>query len=503
MAERELNIILQAKDLASKTIQTAGSAIQENFKKVQAAAGVASLAIVGFAAASLKSFASAGEEISNMAAKTGISTEALSGLKLAADDAGISMGAVEGAVKKMQVNLTAMGQAGEDAQGPLTNLGLTLDELKDLTPDEQLISIGNAIGQIQDPAKKTAAAMEIFGKAGTELLPIFADGALSMEEMAQKARELGVSFDEGAVQKALDLDAAMDDLGTSIKGATQQIAISLAPAITDLVEKLTPVISKVTTWVAENPKLTAVLLAVTAAVTGLIAILPVLAAGILAVTAVSAPLLLGVLAVGAAIALLIAGIVLLVMHWDQLKAKILDVWTSIIIFIAPIIENFKNIVINGIVAVAQNIIAQMTTLKENWSNMWNDMLNIVGPIVDGIRNIVAPVVDLIQGAVNAMKDLANIAVEGIGSLGGGNKKSTKKRAKGGPLSAGDVAVVGEGGAEVFVPDVRGMVIPSSRAGVGGSQVNLTISGNQFLDRSSAEKMGDMIIDSLRLNLRLA
>lgn len=82
------------------------------------------------------------------------------------------------------------------------------------------------------------------------------------------------------------------------------------------------------------------------------------------------------------------------------------------------------------------------------------------------------------------------------------KESTKKRAFGGPVTAGVPYIVGERRPELFVPDSNGRIVPSlptSGAGAGGMNINLTITGNTLLDSRAAEKIGDLLISRLKLN----
>jgi hypothetical protein len=74
-------------------------------------------------------------------------------------------------------------------------------------------------------------------------------------------------------------------------------------------------------------------------------------------------------------------------------------------------------------------------------------------------------------------------------------------ANGGRPGMGKPSIVGENGPELFVPDQVGTVIPNSR--LGGSSVNITITGNTLLDHNAAEKIGDMIFDKLRLQQRIS
>jgi hypothetical protein len=106
-------------------------------------------------------------------------------------------------------------------------------------------------------------------------------------------------------------------------------------------------------------------------------------------------------------------------------------------------------------------------------------LTAVGKILGGLISGFASVLGTIQGVVNAIRSLVDLVrnnpiVEGISGLissafGGA-------RASGGPVSAGKSYLVGEQGAEMFVPSQNGMIVPNGALGGGGTQINLTVNG---------------------------
>ena len=100
------------------------------------------------------------------------------------------------------------------------------------------------------------------------------------------------------------------------------------------------------------------------------------------------------------------------------------------------------------------------------------VINVVGSLIGGFQtlfNAIGNVIDRIQGMINLVKN--NAAVRGIAGLidsafGG-------FRAAGGPVQAGKSYVVGERGAEMFVPSSNGTIVPN---GGMGSTINLTVNG---------------------------
>lgn len=174
--------------------------------------GLAGLAASGLVAAGaigygVKNVLDLGGSLSDMSAKTGIAIDSLMILNQAGKDAGIEN--LTGAVSKMQKVLIAVAEGGAGpAADALNQLGLSAKTLAKMPANEALDKIGAAIRKIDDPAKKAATSMAIFGKSGAELLPLFADaGALG--------NAAGVIGGQAAImaKNAAAFDQASDSLG--------------------------------------------------------------------------------------------------------------------------------------------------------------------------------------------------------------------------------------------------------------------------------------------------
>jgi len=101
------------------------------------------------------------------------------------------------------------------------------------------------------------------------------------------------------------------------------------------------------------------------------------------------------------------------------------------------------------------------------------VINVVGTLISGFQTlygIINSVVSTIRTLISLVAN--NAAVKGIsnaisGAFGG-------FRAAGGSVTAGKAYVVGEQGAEMFVPSSNGTIVPNG--GMGGSTINITVNG---------------------------
>lgn len=236
---------------ASKTLDTWGKGIA----KAGAAATAVGSAVVAPLLGAAKVLADMAGPLADMSARTGIGVEALQELGYAAQMGGASLEAVEAGVRKMQKNLVEAAGGSKTAAEAFEGLGLSVSYLQTLAPEDQFKAVAQALSEIDDPAKKTAATMEILGKSGTALLPIIADGADGLDKFAQAARAAGLVLSKEDVEAADTLGDSLDTLWASMKTGYAKVGAALAPMLTDFAEKVTSVVATVGNWIRENPEL--------------------------------------------------------------------------------------------------------------------------------------------------------------------------------------------------------------------------------------------------------
>ena len=139
-----------------------------------------------------KMAASGGSAIADLAEKAGTSVEAISALGYAARRNDVPIEELAAGIKKMQVNITDAARGGKQGQEALAAIGLTADQLGRLLPEEQFRLLADRIAAIQNPTERAAAAVKIFGRTGTELLPLLLQGSDGIAKWEARARALGL-----------------------------------------------------------------------------------------------------------------------------------------------------------------------------------------------------------------------------------------------------------------------------------------------------------------------
>lgn len=356
--------------------------IGASIKKHQKAIGIGMIAVGGAilaaGALSIKTFAQMGDAVQKMALRTGFSTEALSELKHAADISGASLETLEKGIKKMSKTIVDASDGLATYVRSFEKIGLTAEELMELSPEEQFDKITMAIAALESPTLRAAVAQDIFGRAGTQLLPLLAAGADGIRELREEAHKLGIVFDQEAADKAAEFTDALTRLNEAISGVKKAIAIELTPIITEFLEtKIIPLIEKIIAWAEENPKLARTLTLTTMAVGGLLialggllVMLPSLKAGILILATGIGLLISPIGLIAAAVLYLITVGFLVAKHWGTITADLLRLWKSIE---AVGVRAF------GAVAVAvQSAIDYVMSLYELLQKLWRMLKMMMG-----------------------------------------------------------------------------------------------------------------------------
>jgi hypothetical protein len=238
-----------------KGLKDAGKDLKDWGKSVTAVGQTifaAGLAMKGAMAASATIFAETGAGLVRMSEKTGIGVASLSALSYAADQTGTDMETLEKAIFQMDKRL-GMAIIGDDegAKG-FRRLGLSIQDLANMSPEQRLMTISDALARIPDAAERAAAKAGVFGKMGGQLAPLLDHGSGAIKRLMGEADRLGITLSTSDALAAQDLDRAMRGAWATVKGTAVAIGSALAPAFTEFFTSARDSIGQVVVWIKEN-----------------------------------------------------------------------------------------------------------------------------------------------------------------------------------------------------------------------------------------------------------
>ena len=265
-----------------------------------------------------------------------------------------------------------LGLSVTDSNGNLKNTGQFMNELMIAT------------SKLENKTHQQAVMTALLSTTGEELLPHLENWEQKMKEM-----EKGNYVTDSQLKKVIEFKQKWNDLKLQFEGTRNAIGQALMPILQELMEKVSPVVEKLTNWINENPKLVEGILIVGGVIAGLGAIVTTL----------------GIALSG------LAGII-----------------TLVNIAFAP-----TNLLIMGIVVAIGGIIGMTILMKKAWDENWN-----------GVRDKAKEVCDKVLNWWTNLKDaiLNNPIVATVRQVFSGGNDSNSKNNKGQKSAWGTKRVVG-------------------------------------------------------------
>ena len=253
----DLNIIGRFIDQTKPGVDSAErrvGGLRGALQRVTPSARTAGLAIAGIAAAGVAigvklvaDVISTSRELSAFAERAGASAEALQVWGRIAEESGGSVEDVADGLREMNLRLAEAASLGSGpAVDALDLLGLSLEDLKDLEPEEQFRLIRDAIAAIEDPALKTFAAEELLGGSSERLTALLQENAAGFREQEKAARDAGGILSNETVEAGKEAGLALDKIKQALSGVANDGVAVVLPKIIEfakyLSENLGPVI---------------------------------------------------------------------------------------------------------------------------------------------------------------------------------------------------------------------------------------------------------------------
>ena len=181
-----------------------------------------------------------GDQIDKMAKRTGIGTEALSALGFASEITGSKIEDVEKAIARQQLSLKQASDGLTTATRGYDELGLSVEALMAMSPEDQFMATAKAIGEVADESRRSALAQEVFGRAGRKIIPLL---TADLKLLTAEAMRLGIIITPEQADAAAELT---DDflklkksvLGVALSAGVMKPAASLIKELTAAVVRL-------------------------------------------------------------------------------------------------------------------------------------------------------------------------------------------------------------------------------------------------------------------------
>lgn len=209
------------------------------------AGGVAAAMATAFGAGSIINQARLIADTDSLAKSIGMATGDLQAWDYAAQQAGLAGGQMGDILKDITERIGEFTAEGTgEAAALFENLNLDIEEMKRLSPDQQLLRIAEAISTLETRGEKISY-LERLGSDATRLLPLLDNNAALLRENINEAKALNVAMSQVDIENAVQANRAMMQLTGTMDGFINQVVADLGPGLATGVGGLTDFIQEV------------------------------------------------------------------------------------------------------------------------------------------------------------------------------------------------------------------------------------------------------------------
>lgn len=476
-------------------------------------ATAAASAVVGLAT----NAADTADEIDKMSQKIGISTESYQEWSYVMGQNGMDVEKLSVGMKTLVSQMDSAASGTASAQENFDKLGVSIYDASGKLKDQEtmLNEAMHALADMENGTEKARLATELFGKAGIEMMPMLNQGSGAMDELTQRAHDLGLVMSEEAVGAGVTLGDTIDDikqsfsavgrnLGTAVIPVVQQFAEvilqsmpmiqeaigALAPILADVVASFLPALIEVAQMLLPMlvelinqllPVITEIAAAILPMITGLIQqVMPFLMQIVEAVLPLVTTMLNAIMPILTALFDILSPIFEVV---TALIAPLVEIMSTILQPIITLVSTLIEVALKPLIPVVEAVAEVITTIlgaafealapiiesitdvfgglidfitgvfSGNWEKAWDGIVNIF----KGIFNLIPSAIEgIINGAIGLINGIINgingiTGVIGIPAIPNIPTVTLPKLEEGGILEKGQVGILEGNGAEAVVP----------------------------------------------------
>lgn len=212
-----------------------------------AASAVAIDAAVTGAFSLAKASADLGDKAVDAAQRVGTTTEFISRMGFAAKQNATSIETVERGLKKLAQGALSGSKTFDRWGVSIKNSDGTLKSTEQL-----YVAAAAKISSLENNATRAAAAQDLFGRTGTEMIPLLSLTTAEMDALNATADRLGITIDARSAQLASNFNDALDATTDAFTAVSREAGAVFQPAMTEAFKAGADVAALMLGTIAEN-----------------------------------------------------------------------------------------------------------------------------------------------------------------------------------------------------------------------------------------------------------
>ena len=180
-------------------------------------------------------FANAADEIDKTSIRTGIGREELQGLRFAAEQTGVEFGSLQSSMARFTRGIASAENGTGTMADSMAKLNIALEDNEGNTRNvtELYQESLHALADMEDETQRNVIASDLFGRQFMELIPLLDQGSDGIDELVERANELGLVMSDQAVGDLVDYKDAMHEIQEEFGAVWREISLKFAPVMTD------------------------------------------------------------------------------------------------------------------------------------------------------------------------------------------------------------------------------------------------------------------------------
>ena len=214
------------------SVAGAAGSVRASVASMKNAIGAAGIAVVGAFGTSANAAIEYQKALAGLSRTSGMTIATSSELAFAASQVGMSTADLTRNIGFLARSIASLERDADNAGNVFNRFGISVHDANGalLPTDEILGAVADRFQRMPDGVEKTALAMSIFGREGRAMIPLLNQGSAGLQKMGEKAKSLGLVFDNVSAFKSYI--AAQRQWDATLKSLQIQIGSSVLPVLT-------------------------------------------------------------------------------------------------------------------------------------------------------------------------------------------------------------------------------------------------------------------------------
>jgi hypothetical protein len=171
------------------------------------------------------------DRIDKMSQKLGMSRDSFQKYDFILSQSGASIDSMSAGMKTLTKSISDVLSGVDIATDNFKTLGVEVTDVNGKTRNQNDIfdDLVKSFQMMENSVEKTRMAQEIFGRSGTELLPLLNSQAGSLEELEKTFNSLGITMSDDAVNAGVKFTDTLDQLKRALGASVASIGVEFLP----------------------------------------------------------------------------------------------------------------------------------------------------------------------------------------------------------------------------------------------------------------------------------